>query len=936
MAFVMVFTVLQTSMLSASAKVVGPDGKTELTITTDKSKYSWGDTVIFNITVKNVTNETLTGVKINSFARAYTKVAQQGDLPVIARLAPGESETVQIEYYTTRLVGVVAIFFPIIWLFNPVARIAYRETHFNYEQKVKVGAFKYRVGFEVEYGVPSSPTSNIIVNIDQDDFETKELDCHISGTVSSDVGIESIYFTSYAEVDKGNISTEGYTVMDGNEWHLDCQLKPGKNKIIVTGTAVDGSSTSDDITVTYNMGQISSGSSNEYVEEQGKTYRKGVLGIYFNDSVSEEDATEIITSNGGSIIGQNYYLNFYQAKFNIASYAALETKAAELEEYSSITAVTISELEDVDSIVINDPWNNDVSNTDWNDTDVDGSNWGLEAIDMKTVWENDSRLKEHPSRIGVVDSGINLNHAEFNNSQDNVFVSLINEDGYNSNLSDHGSHVSGTIAASPNNNNGITGIAWNTNLYFGSAGTGESSLDGDLCLDMLTKAVISGAKVVNFSVGRFDKTRSRDTAAKTSVIMMSKLLSDGFDFLFVQSAGNSHGEDAQFNGWFCALYEGMDISYATSRYTAQDLIDHTIIVASANNDNRANGYAIRNTSNIGNKIDIAAPGGDIFSCGYNGTMFMSGTSMAAPHVTAVAGLVWAANNELSMKQVKQIVCGSDYTTKAYDYTNEKSYKMLNAGLAVTRAFALADAQGTAKGRFVDATTAASIASGTFKVHKDTASGELYGGTYTFTNGNFSFDAPGGRYVLEINGAGGYVTRFLTVVIVPFDTVNCGDIPLSKELGSNQLRIVLSWGQNPSDLDSHIVGKTISGNEFHVAYYNKSYSEAGDSVVWLDVDDTSSYGPETTTIVNLDNVASFKYLVHNYSDRHDGSDSDGAFNLSDSGATVDVYRDTALIASFKVPVNRKGTVWEVFSMNSAGTITNINSIFYESDPKNVGA
>lgn len=149
--FVMVFTMFQGTMLSASAKVVGPDNKTELTITTDKSKYSWGDTIVFNITVKNVTNETLTGIKINSFARAYTKVAQQGDLPVIARLAPGESETVQIEYYTTRLVGVMAIFFPIIWFFNPVARIAYREAHFNYEQKVKVGAFRYRVGFEVIY-----------------------------------------------------------------------------------------------------------------------------------------------------------------------------------------------------------------------------------------------------------------------------------------------------------------------------------------------------------------------------------------------------------------------------------------------------------------------------------------------------------------------------------------------------------------------------------------------------------------------------------------------------------------------------------------------------------------------------------------------------------------------------------------------------------------
>lgn len=153
--FVLIFTMFTGTIISTSAIVVGPDNKTELTIKADKPKYSWGDTVVFNITVKNVTNEVLTGIRINSFARAYTKVAQQGDLPIIARLAPGESETVQIEYYTTRLVGVVAIFFPIVWLFNPVARIAYREANFNYEHKVKVGAFKYRVGFAVEYNYTS-------------------------------------------------------------------------------------------------------------------------------------------------------------------------------------------------------------------------------------------------------------------------------------------------------------------------------------------------------------------------------------------------------------------------------------------------------------------------------------------------------------------------------------------------------------------------------------------------------------------------------------------------------------------------------------------------------------------------------------------------------------------------------------------------------------
>ena len=151
--FAMIFTTLQTTMFSASAKVVGPDNKTELTITTDKSKYSWGDTIVFNIDVKNVSNETLTGIRISSLARNYMKLVEDGDAPVISKLEPGETTTVQVKYFATKLVGVMAFFFPIIWLFSPAARILYRETPFNYEKKVKVGAIKYRIGFEVEYGV---------------------------------------------------------------------------------------------------------------------------------------------------------------------------------------------------------------------------------------------------------------------------------------------------------------------------------------------------------------------------------------------------------------------------------------------------------------------------------------------------------------------------------------------------------------------------------------------------------------------------------------------------------------------------------------------------------------------------------------------------------------------------------------------------------------
>ena len=125
------------------------------------------------------------------------------------------------------------------------------------------------------------------------------------------------------------------------------------------------------------------------------------------------------------------------------------------------------------------------------------------------------------------------------------------------------------------------------------------------------------------------------------------------------------------------------------------------------------------------------------------------------------------------------------------------------------------------------------------------------------------------------------------------------------------------------------------DRFHVAYYDRSYYQDNESLVWLDVDDVSSYGPETITIMNLDEIEEFTYCIHNYSKRYSGEEDSGAFSLSDSYAKIDVYIGDSQVASYDVPTNRKGTVWNVFKMNSNGYITRINTFEYESSPELVG-
>ncbi|NOT20970.1 MAG: tetratricopeptide repeat protein [Sideroxydans sp.] len=129
-----------------------------------------------------------------------------------------------------------------------------------------------------------------------------------------------------------------------------------------------------------------------------------------------------------------------------------------------------------------------------------------------------------------------------------------------------------------------------------------------------------------------------------------------------------------------------------------------------------------------------------------------------------------------------------------------------------------------------------------------------------------------------------------------------------------MRIVLNWGELPTDLDSHLI---FPSN--HIYFNSKTGSNGSDAK--LDVDDTTSYGPETITIEKKHNSERYVYAVHNYSDfsipRSD--------RLSKSGAKVFVYVGQTLIRTYYVPTNTVGNLWTVFAVTESGELQDYNSI-----------
>ena len=173
----------------------------------------------------------------------------------------------------------------------------------------------------------------------------------------------------------------------------------------------------------------------------------------------------------------------------------------------------------------------------------------------------------------------------------------------------------------------------------------------------------------------------------------------------------------------------------------------------------------------------------------------------------------------------------------------------------------------------------------------------------------------GYYTMEVSKEG-FITGYFDVFAAPSNNIcQNQNFSVSPELPEGQFRIVLTWGENPRDLDSHITGITSSNSSFHVYYSNKDAWDGNVHVANLDVDDTSSYGPETVTLIPTTSNT-YTYYVYHYA---------GSGSISTSSAHIEVFKGNSKIAVYDAPINQgTGRYWSVFEITN-GTIKTINKI-----------
>lgn len=406
--------------------------------------------------------------------------------------------------------------------------------------------------------------------------------------------------------------------------------------------------------------------------------------ITFKDGVSESTANAKIATINGDVVGYIKGMNDYQVRIKgNPTLDYLKSLIDQLNNDPDVEAAMLNAVIIVDqSLKLSklpdsgkDPqWVEGPFSWDsWNEEDPAGRNWGLEAIYAPSAWDYNNEMSS--VKIGIMDAGFQLDHEDLNipisNAQNTASGGTMVAD-------NHGTHVAGIIGAESNDNNGITGIVWKKELFLFRAFTATVSTDQFKRSQIfeykygIVWLLEKGSKILNCSLGvNFNRTKlglpsdSNSDHIKTYIeeprkywtAFIQRLINKNYNFLMVQSAGND-GIDAKWNGFLTSIADQeirkrIIIVGAIKRSGIFDMIRNFTTNPFTFVDKwEGLGYG----SNYGDKVDVVAPGVDIYSTvKNNGYGEMSGTSMAAPHVTGVAAMVWAINPNLTAEQVKNIV-----------------------------------------------------------------------------------------------------------------------------------------------------------------------------------------------------------------------------------------------------------------------------------------
>ncbi|UKS30321.1 S8 family peptidase [Paenibacillus sp. HWE-109] len=256
--------------------------------------------------------------------------------------------------------------------------------------------------------------------------------------------------------------------------------------------------------------------------------------------------------------------------------------------------------------------------------------WNLPLIETVEGWQFNRGAKD--VIVAVVDTGADLQHPDLKGQLLPGYNVITGNDQPQDDVG-HGTHVTGVIAAIVNNNLGVAGMTWYNKvmpvkvLDQTGAGSTYSVAQG------IIWAADHGAKVMNLSLGNYADSGFLHDAIKYAYDK---------DVALIAASGNDNTERPGYPAAYPEVFA----------------------VAASDSENKKAPF-----SNYGDYIDVTAPGVSIAST-YPDNQYaaLSGTSMASPHVTALAALIRSTNPNLKNTDVYQIMRDSaqDLGTTGFD------------------------------------------------------------------------------------------------------------------------------------------------------------------------------------------------------------------------------------------------------------------------------
>jgi type VII secretion-associated serine protease mycosin len=273
-----------------------------------------------------------------------------------------------------------------------------------------------------------------------------------------------------------------------------------------------------------------------------------------------------------------------------------------------------------------------------------GEQWALEIVGAPCAWGYTTGSDS--VTVAVLDSGVDLTHPDL--------VGRLRDDGYDfadddddpSDENGHGTHVAGIIAATLDNAEGVVGLAPSIQVLPVRVLDEEGSSDDPVrsIADGIRYATEQGANVINMSLGMTYMGDENDISPEIASAL----------------------ETAQQQGVLVVIASGNSF-VPLPNVVASNNPDVMVVAASDDTD------TVTPYSNTGPWVDVLAPGEHIYSTmptyevlltsdqlspmerlsqNYD---YMSGTSMAAPYVSALAALLFSAHPDWSADQVQEAI-----------------------------------------------------------------------------------------------------------------------------------------------------------------------------------------------------------------------------------------------------------------------------------------